>query len=146
MNTWSKGLSLVDQIAYYSNFYSFRVSVTRLRKIVGSLAAGARPQTPSPEPQRLQRRLGGDAVKVIAERYAAGDLVSAIAEDYGVGKTALYDMLRRQGVDIRRQGITPANADAAHRLVSAGMSMRAAAAQLGISRSTLYRFLTADDH
>jgi lambda repressor-like predicted transcriptional regulator len=77
----------------------------------------------------------------IVSRYQAGDSTPALARDYGVAKSALLQLLRNEGVPMRKQAITSADAKQAARLYEGGMSITEIVEQIGYSYSTVRKSL-----
>ena len=57
----------------------------------------------APRPHAVGRRLGPESCADIMRRYAAGESAKALAEDYDVARNAVMNLLRNNGVVVRRQ-------------------------------------------
>jgi len=81
----------------------------------------------------------------VAARYAGGESLRQLAGHYGVAVATVRSRLAEAGVTLRRRGAPASQIDVAgmRRHVQAGTSMRATAAVVGVSRSTLERHLRA---
>jgi transposase len=81
----------------------------------------------------------------VVTRYAGGESLRQLAARYGVAVATVRSRLAEAGVTLRRRGAPASQVDVAgvRRHVQAGASMRAAAAVVGVSRSTLGRRLSA---
>lgn len=94
-------------------------------------------------PRNLRRRLSRRQVAEIVSRYNAGDNTPVLAEDYGIAKSALLQLLRREGVTLRKQSITPREAKQAARLYESGLSIVEVVERIGYSytavRESLHR-------
>ncbi|MFJ3283374.1 helix-turn-helix domain-containing protein [Streptomyces halstedii] len=83
-------------------------------------------------------------VDEIAERYLAGEPVSRIAKSLGVSHPTIVGRLRDGGHYVkRRSSVTAAQGAAAVALYVSGLSGKAVAKQLGVSRSTIRKVVTA---
>lgn len=74
-------------------------------------------------------------------RYDAGHSTPALARDYRIAKSALLQLLRNEGVPMRKQAITSANAKQAARLYEDGMSITEIVEQIGYSYGTIRKSL-----
>lgn len=100
------------------------------------------PDTPTQEPVRaLRRRLSPEMRQEIVARYLSGENSLPLSRAYGVSKTGLLDLLRREGVELRRRPITESDARWAARLYESGMSISEVVEQIGYSFSTVRRAL-----
>lgn len=84
-------------------------------------------------PRNLRRRLSRRVVAEIVSRYEAGDNTPALAQDYGIAKSALLQLLRNEGVTLRKQCITLREAKQAARLYESGLSITEVVEQIGYS-------------
>jgi transcriptional regulator of aromatic amino acid metabolism len=55
---------------------------------------------------RSKRFLSAQALTEIAHRYEAGETTQQVGTRYGISKTRVANVLREQGVTIRRRGLT----------------------------------------
>ncbi|WP_036511090.1 MULTISPECIES: hypothetical protein [Nocardia] len=107
-----------------------------LRKLE-SLTAGI--QSDSPEPKRrqrksatpphakparnIQRRLPRHTIDQLVQDYRDGATALELAQRYGISKTAVLNLLTREGVTRRHQPLTDAEGDHLERLYLAGHSL-----------------------
>lgn len=73
-------------------------------------------------------------------RYNAGEDTPALSREYGVSKTGLRELLLAEGV-MRRQAITPGDAEKAVRLYESGLTIKQTVEQVGYSFGTIRRVL-----
>ena len=66
-------------------------------------------------------------------RCKSGDSTLALAQDYGIAKSALLQLLRTEGVTLRKQSITPPEAKQAARLYESGLSIVEVVERIGYS-------------
>lgn len=100
-------------------------------------------EMPAPHltPRNLKRRLSRQEVAEIVSRYNAGHNTPALARDYGIAKSALLQLLRKEGVPLRKQAITSADAKQAARLYKRGLSITEIVERIGYSYSTVRKSL-----
>ena len=91
----------------------------------------ARPGAVVPRPQRLARRLDEATVRQVVEAYEAGATARQLAEQFGVARSAVVNLLRNQGVQIRFPRLTGEQKDEMVELYRAGMSQAESARRLG---------------
>jgi transposase-like protein len=89
----------------------------------------------------LKRRLSPEMREEIVARYLSGENSLPLSRAFGVSKTGLLDLLRREGVELRRRPITESDARRAARLYESGMSISEVVDQIGYSFSTVRRAL-----
>jgi transcriptional regulator with XRE-family HTH domain len=78
----------------------------------------------------------------LLERYEQGATTAQLAESYGISRTAVKDLLHRQGVAVRRPvGLGAGEIDEAVRLYRAGWLLREIAEKFGVSQETMRRKL-----
>jgi hypothetical protein len=80
-----------------------------------------------PHPKRLEKHLpvlvGKVAVTGIVHKYEVGETTQRIGNHYGISKTRVAIVLRKQGITMRRQGLTDDQVDEAVGLYSTGKSL-----------------------
>lgn len=74
-------------------------------------------------------------------RYKAGDCTPAFARGYGMAKSALFQLLRKDAVSMRKQPITSADAEQAVRLYQSGLSNAEIPHRIGYSYTTIWKSL-----
>ncbi|WP_329204013.1 helix-turn-helix domain-containing protein [Streptomyces sp. NBC_01435] len=83
-------------------------------------------------------------VDEIAARYQAGEPVSRIAKAYGVSHPTIVERLRSDGHYVeRRSSVTAAQRAATVELYASGLSGKAVAKRLNISRTMVRKLVTA---
>jgi transcriptional regulator of aromatic amino acid metabolism len=70
-------------------------------------------------------------------RYDTSETTEQIGAHYGISKTRVAFVLREQGVQIRRQGLTDERLTEAAELYAAGRSVAWLGARYGISHTTV---------
>ena len=60
----------------------------------------------SPLPTRIEHRLGHAATRELVEAYRFGSATRELSARYGVSKSAVIEVLRRQGINLRPRGST----------------------------------------
>lgn len=115
-----------------------------MQTLIAGIRATSVTRVPRPiRTHKIEPRLGGDKVQEILERYRSGDPVAAIAESFGVSLSSLQRMVKRHGLEMRDQPLTPQVVAEAAALYEAGLSVQRVADRLGVPKSTLLRALKA---
>ncbi|MDX1870682.1 helix-turn-helix domain-containing protein [Mycolicibacterium sp. 120266] len=86
---------------------------------------------------RTKRFLSPNDTTDITARYEAGETTQHIASHYSISKTRVADVLREQGITIRRQGLTTEQVTEAATLYAAGQSLAQVGARFGVSHTTV---------
>lgn len=73
--------------------------------------------------------------------YQGGAQVKDLAERFGVHRVTITTLLRRQGVTLRKPGLTTDQIAAACRLYRSGWSVSRLGAKLGVDGTTVWRAL-----
>ncbi|MGR4009856.1 helix-turn-helix domain-containing protein [Leucobacter sp. 1207-22] len=79
----------------------------------------------------------------MVEGYKAGLTVYELAEKHGVHRATASEVLKRNGIAMRRQPPTEAQADEMVRLYQEGLSLRQVGDRLGFNASTVLNKLRA---
>ena len=140
------GMSLVHSVDRHSSKSALLPPSPRE---LAHLAQQARKNHPGPPPlapawvptRSLRRRLAPRVVEELTTRYAAGEAIRALSREYGVSRSGLCQLLLRDGVALRRQGITPEDADEAVRLYQDGFTIRQVVDRVGHSYGTIRKVL-----
>lgn len=104
--------------------------------------ASAAPKKILGAPMRsLRRRLFAQAITEIVARYNAGENTPALSREYGISKTGLLQLLRVEGVTLRRRPMTHEDIEWAVRLYKSGLTIDEVVKQVGYSSSTIQRAL-----
>jgi hypothetical protein len=116
--------------------------LANLARKSGSINPDSAPAEGKDVPMRtLQRRLSPhDRVDLVA-RYIAGEGTPALSREYGISKCALLHLLRKGGVTMRKQAMTPWDAKRAARLYERGLSITEVVERIGYSYSTVRKAL-----
>lgn len=89
----------------------------------------------------LQRRLGSSTIEEITTRYASGEAIRALSREYSISRDGLRQLLQREGVTLRPQGITLEDAKRAVKLYESGLTIREVVQQVGYSYGTIRKML-----
>lgn len=99
------------------------------------------PNVPTGARRNLRRRLTPQAIAELVARYNAGEHTPALSRQYGLSKTGLVELLRTEGVPLRRRSMTLQDAERAVRLYESGLTIDEVVKQVGYSYSTIQRLL-----
>jgi hypothetical protein len=128
---------LVEAIGTYSNTGHLCKKFADLRiRINDSPARSPLSHHGGPSP-RSKRLLTTTDIDEIGRRYEAGETTQRIGARYGISKTRAATVVRKQGIIIRRQGLTDEQVSEAAGLYIAGKSLAWLGAHLGVSHSTI---------
>jgi hypothetical protein len=135
------GFPRVEAIRTYSNPGSVREKWADLRKRLRE--APIRPPLSRDDslPPRSKRLLGADDIADITARYDSGASTKKIADHYRVSRSRVSDLLRTQGVTLRRLGLTTDQVREAPILYAAGRSLAWLGVRYGVSPTTVSRAL-----
>ena len=89
----------------------------------------------------LRRRLAPQVIAALVARYQAGESTPALSQEYGISKAGLLDLLRSEGVPMRRRAITPDDADQAAQLYERGLTIEQVRKKIGYSYGAIRRAL-----
>lgn len=89
----------------------------------------------------LKRRLSPQERADLVARYISGEDSPALSREFGISKSGLLRLLKEEGVEMRKQAVTPEDAKRAARLYESGMSINEVVDQIGYSYSTIRRSL-----
>ena len=91
--------------------------------------------------RNLRRRLAPQTIAEVVTRYDAGEDTPSLSREYGISKCGLLRLLRNEGVTLRKQPMTPREAEEAARLYKSGLSITEVGERIGYSYSTLRKSL-----
>jgi transcriptional regulator of aromatic amino acid metabolism len=135
----------VEAIGRNSNLGHLRKKWNDLRKHINeSSTRQPLPRQDSPKP-RSKRFLSAEDIADIVHRYEAGDTTQQIGNRYGISKTRVATVLRKQGITIRRQGLTIEQASEAEMLYANGKSLAWLGARYDVSHTTVAAALRRQD-
>lgn len=89
----------------------------------------------------LRRRLSPQETAELIARYGAGEASLALSKEYGISKYELLQLLRKEGVTLRKRAMTPEDAEHAARLYESGLTIDEVTEQIGYSYSTVRKML-----
>lgn len=89
----------------------------------------------------LRRRLSPQVIEELVDRYNTGEGTPALSREYHISKSGLLQLLRAEGVSLRRQPLAPEDAKRAVRLYENGLTIDEVAEQIGSSYSTVRKIL-----
>jgi hypothetical protein len=116
--------------------------LARLARKSGSINPDSVPAKEKEVPTRtLKRRLSPQERAELVARYSAGEDTPALSREYGISKCGLLHLLRKEGVTMRKQAITPGDAKRAARLYGSGLSITEVVHRIGYSYSTVRKSL-----
>ena len=90
---------------------------------------------------RLSARLSSEQIRDVVRRYEGRESARALAAEYDVATSALIRLLRERNIVVRRQTITPKQAELMAREYEAGKTMAELEKQHGISHRAVLRAL-----
>lgn len=100
---------------------------------------------PSPRPDRrvpgTARQLDAEQVEWLIANYRAGATVYQLGEQFGIDRRTVGTILKRHGVQTRRQRLSPAQTDEAVELYESGWSLARIAERVGVTPTTVHRRL-----
>lgn len=98
----------------------------------------------APKSWLVRRRLDDELVAEIVSKYRAGSGTPELCRDYGISKPSMLDLLHAQGVQMRRQSLTPKQRIQAVELYESGLAIKPVANRLGSSFGAVHRVLVAE--
>ncbi len=127
----------MEAIGRNSNLGHLCKKWAELRKCINE--SPARPSLSAQDgPKRRSKRfLTAEDVIEVVHRYHVGETTQGIGNRYGISKTRVADVLREQGVAIRRQGLSGVQVDEAATLYTTGKSLAWLGAHYGVSHTTV---------
>jgi hypothetical protein len=127
----------VEAIGRNSNLGHLCKKWAELRKRIDESPARpplSRRDVPKP---RSKRFLTTEDVADIVRRYEVCETTQQVGERYGISKTRVANVLREQGVAIRRQGLNDRQVSEAAMLYAAGRSLAWLGARYDVSHTTV---------
>ena len=91
--------------------------------------------------RRLVRASSTQVVAELVGRYSAGEDTPALGRESGITRPGLRELLRAEGMPMRRQAITSENAEKAVALYEGELTIDEVVKQVGFSYSTVQRLL-----
>lgn len=98
----------------------------------------------SPErtpPRRTIKELGADELAAIVSEYQAGATVYEVAERHALNRNSMASVLKRNGVQLRGQGLAGEQIDQAAHLYAAGQSLARIGERFHVDAQTVRRRL-----
>ena len=89
----------------------------------------------------LRRRLDPQTINELVARYTAGEGSGDLSTEIGISKSGLLRLLRTEGVNLRKQPMTPRNANRAAWLYESGLTITEVVEQIGYFYSTVRKSL-----
>jgi DNA invertase Pin-like site-specific DNA recombinase len=90
----------------------------------------------SPKPGRA-RQLDDQQVQRLIEGYQVGATAYELGDRFGIARQTVGKILKREGVTMRRRGLTPGQVDEAVRLYKAGWSLTRIGERMGVDPTTV---------
>ena len=132
--------------SYSNKFHRGQLPLEQLQKLA-DLAREAPEQAEVPAAGKswlVRRRLNDELVSEIVSKYCAGAGTPQLCRDYGISKPSMLDLLHAQGVQMRRQPLTPKQRIRAVELYASGLAIKPVADRLGSSFGAVHRVLIAE--
>jgi len=98
-------------------------------------------QTIPDPPKAIARRLSPKTIDELCQSYLAGAKCSELAGHYGICKTSVQNLLRHEGIQLRRQSLTADQVAEVIVLYELGHSLMTIGTRLELVPSTVYRAL-----
>jgi DNA-directed RNA polymerase specialized sigma24 family protein len=92
-------------------------------------------------PIQPQKRVRGADLDTLVAGYLAGRTVYELGAEFGINRRTVSALLHRQGVVMRRQGLTPKQVTEATRLRGQGWSLARIGDRYGVAAGTVMRAL-----
>lgn len=86
---------------------------------------------------RLDRRLSAKTVDELVVAFQNGASVPVLSGQYGVSKRALRNLLSNRGLEMRKQPMSPDEAELAVSLYAGGLSLREIGERIGRGKTTV---------
>lgn len=121
------------------SLFSVKLLASQLESLIAKL-----PPPDAPAQQAARRRLRRSVRELRTEElagmiadYRAGASLTDLAAKYGCNRVGISDRLKQAGVQIRRKGLTPAQAAEAERLYGQGQSLATVADRFEVDAGTV---------
>lgn len=121
------------------SYYNTKAQVSALESLLRKLPSLDQPVEPSPDrpkPGRA-RQLNKEQVQRLIKGYQAGATVYELGDLFGINRQTVGKILKREGVRMRRQGLTSEQVDEAARLYDAGWSLARIGERMGVDPTTV---------
>ena len=119
----------------------FKLNHTLKKYLTSDLPVRARTNVHLRKQQRIERRLGPDAIAQLVAEYTAGQSAAALARRYMISKTAVLELVAKAGVIRHRSVMTIEMINTARRLRERSLLYREIGARLGVHKDTVRRAL-----
>jgi hypothetical protein len=127
----------VEAIGRNSNLGHLCRKWTDLRKRISETPTRSRRSRQNDPKPRLKRFLNAQDLTDIAARYESGETTQQVGTRYGISKSRVTNILREQGMTIRRQGLNDERISEAATLYAAGRSLAWLGDRYGVSHTTI---------
>jgi hypothetical protein len=91
--------------------------------------------------RNLRRRLSPQVIEELVGRYNTGEGTPALSREYHISKSGLLQLLRAEGVPLRRQPLASEDAKRAVRLYKSGLIVSEVVDQIGYSYGAVRKVL-----
>jgi len=121
------------------SYYNTKTQVSALESLIRKLPSLDAPVEPSPKrpkPSRA-RQLDDKQVQRLIEGYQAGATVYELGGRFGIARQTVGKILKREGVMMRRRGLTAEQVDEAVRLYESGWSLVRVGERMNIDPTTV---------
>ncbi len=125
---------MVDVLTTYSKKVNLR---ERLRRLDDQLAT-SQPRIPRPAPKRrLKQHLTSEQIAELVRRYNDGATSIQLCAETGMSKQTILKLLHANRAAMRRQGLSPDDAEHAAHLYRAGQSLATIGSELNVNDMTV---------
>lgn len=112
--------------------------VQRLERAATNRSAKAVPRT-----HAVERRLDERTLRQLISDYSSGEPTTVLMDRYNLGKGTVLGILRRNGIELRNQGLGPGGLSRAVALYQSGLSLKRVAEQVACDAETVRKALKA---
>ena len=120
-------------------YYNTKLQVRTLDDLLRKLPRLTDPLTRRPERRApgTARQLEADQVQELIAGYRVGATVYELGNQFGINRRTVSAILRRQGVEMRRRGLSPEQVEEAVQLYESGWSLARIGDKLGVDAGTV---------
>ncbi len=118
----------------------FSSHANKIGKAHGSIKRTSDARAPKPSTPLLKKtcpRVTEKKAALIVEGYTAGKTVYELADEYRINRVTVSEVLKRQGVKLRRQPPTEEQIRQMARLYESGLSLKKVGDRLGFNATTV---------
>jgi DNA-directed RNA polymerase specialized sigma24 family protein len=121
------------------SYYNTKDEVSALESLLWNLPKLDTPVKPSPKRRKpgRARQLDDKQARRLIAGYVDGATVYELGDRFGIDRRTVSKILKRQGVAMRRRGLSPEQVDEAVQLYEAGWSLARIGERLGVDPTTV---------